>query len=288
MSAKKKAGAQRKTRGLASPDAENLDALNFIPRQQLTMILRWWWLLAFGILVGAGLGWTAHKLQPPIYEARAVISTNINFSRTGALTDIEEDNAMGVVGDLIDSRDVMARTVLAANGAGNSIQLDEFRQAASIDRTDADWYLRVRSRDPQSAAQLANLWSQAAYSALKVALGHALIADGLQRHQDGLVTCLERLTEISPVMAGCNRQLTDIQQELKDTSAQVFEETLASKGILPAMAFQISQPADIPLSPAASNRGLMILSGGLAGLVLSTWMVLAGLPDLIRRKNHGR
>jgi hypothetical protein len=258
----------------------------FSPRDTVQTISRFWWIIVLFMVLGASLGLLFHRLQNPVYEARAVLSTSINYARTGAMTDVEEDNAVGMVGDLIQSPAVRAKVLQAAKTQGISLSEDEFISNAFADRTGADWTLRVRSRSPQVAAALANLWVDQAYQALGDAVEHAIVADQLERYQDSLVTCLGQSTAVEPVQAVCQGQEIDtLHQDLQDTSRKIKAEVMASQGVLSALTFALSARAQVPTKPVLFGQNNVALAGSLIGLILAIWTVSSGWLD--RRSRHG-
>lgn len=262
------------------------DSLPYVPRDDLAAALRWWWLIALFMIVGGCLGWLIHLIEPPVYETRAVLSTTINFARTGDLTDSEEDFAFGIVGDVITSPAVLDKTVTAAEAVGLPINKDDLKNDLYAERTDTDWYFRVRHHDPQMAAAIANLWSEQAYNTLTAALQHAILAESLQRRADRLAGCIEQV-DLAPVTAVCQElDFALVQQNLTDTSKQAVAELEASLGVSPAMTFLLSERAEIPSEPSRGGQNTLILAGSLAGLVVGLAAVLSHFPDRLTRNSR--
>ncbi len=258
-------------------DTPESGALNeaFFPLDTLENALRSWWVVVLVMLLGACAGWVVHRLHPPIYEAQSAITVAIDFTHTGQLTDVEEDYAIGVVGDVIGS----------VVDPGNPASAVAPTQNTTLERYNNTWTLRVRDRDPQAAAQLANRWAQAAYSALTDAHSHALAADRLIRIQDSLQSCLEQSVASGPVQAVCAlNNLDTIQTDLVDMGAVLQQEQLASQGILPYTTFALTGTAEPPTSPAIYRQGQMVLAGALIGLVLAIWGVYLRLPARLARR----
>ena len=145
----------------------------WIPFDLIQVGLRLWWVWVVGICLGGGLGYGLQSLFPPLYQAGAVITTGIDFSQTGQLTDVEEDIIIQAVGDIIESDPVIEATLLQANTHGITLDRPEFDEMNFLQRRFTDWLLVVRSRDPGQAALLANLWAGSAWSALSEATGLA-------------------------------------------------------------------------------------------------------------------
>ncbi len=255
----------------------------FSPRETLDRALRTWWLVALMMVLGAGVGWGVHRMQPPVYEAKAAISVSIDFTHTGALTDVEEDYAIGVVGDVIGSSAVMDAAAVAAQQEGYAAA--GLAQNAYLERYNNVWTLRVRDPNPQAAAGLANQWAQAAYSTLSDAHSHALAADRLIRLQNSLQSCLEQSVASGPVQAVCAlNNLDTIQADLADMGATLQQEQLASQGILAYTSFALTGKAEPPASPAIYHQGQMMLAGALIGLVLAVWGIYLQIPARLARR----
>ena len=55
------------------------------------------------MIAGGLLGLLVSQVRAPIFESSAVFSVTIDYTQTGALTDIQEDQAMRGVGSVIFS-----------------------------------------------------------------------------------------------------------------------------------------------------------------------------------------
>ncbi len=270
--------------GAESPAARTMNA-DFTPLETLDRALRNWWVIALMMVLGAGAGWLVHQLQPPIFETKSAISVAIDFTHTGTLTDVEEDYAIGVVGDVIGSSAVMGKVAADAQQAGYAGSAAGLAQNTSMERYNNVWVLRVRDRDPQAAAWLANDWAQAAYSILEEAHAHALAADRLTRLQASLASCLEQSVANSPARSECNLDhLGAVQTDLTQMDAILQTEQAASRGTLPYTTYSLAQTAPVPAAPAVFQQGQMMLAGALIGLVLSLWLTYALIPSRIARR----
>jgi uncharacterized protein involved in exopolysaccharide biosynthesis len=80
---------------------------DFVPSEVIKRAIRLWWLLALLMIAGGVAGVLASRLQKPVYESQASITTSIDFAYAGRLSDDEEDYLISSVGDVIDSSDVL-------------------------------------------------------------------------------------------------------------------------------------------------------------------------------------
>ena len=261
----------------------------FTPRDTLDAALGLWWFVVVVMLFGAAAGWAFHQMRPAIYEGRASLSTGIDYVRTGPLNDLEEDQAMELVGDVIKSDDTRLMTLDLAASQGVSISEAEFTESSFMERQNYTWVLRVRYADPDTAALLTNAWMDAAYAILEEAYGHALIAEGLLQYSQSLNTCLENSISSEPVQALCTAEnLAEIQTELITVNNAKKEELLASRGLFPAMAFTIIERASVPPAPVQYDRNTIVFSGAVLGFVLAVWLISFGVPvKLLARRKTG-
>ena len=94
----------------------------FSPRESLERILARWWVIVLITVLGGIVGWTFHFLQPPIYEASAVITINMDFTKR-ELTQYEEDYAFNAAGAIIASTPVEDQIVSEARAQGIPIDI---------------------------------------------------------------------------------------------------------------------------------------------------------------------
>ncbi len=270
-------GAASSTNGTMNED--------FSPLDTLESALHHWWVVTLMMILGAGAGWAIHRFQPPVYEARASIAVAIDFTHTGAMTDVEEDYAIGIVGDVIGSTAVMEFVAEDAQQAGYAGSAAGLAQNTYMERYNNIWTLLVRDPDPQAAAWLANRWAQVAYSTLGDAQSHALAADRLSRLQDSLASCLEQSVATGPAQALCNLDHLDtIQADLAKIGSTLNQEQLASQGILPYVTFTLPETAQTPNRPVIYGQGAMMLAGALIGLALSLWGIYLRLPTRLAHR----
>ena len=72
-----------------------------IPRDSLSVTIKFWWVLELGMVLGSLGGWVAHRLQPPIYEGRVEFSLQIDYTRTGLLSEYQQDQILQNVSSII-------------------------------------------------------------------------------------------------------------------------------------------------------------------------------------------
>jgi hypothetical protein len=256
----------------------------FRPLETLRDGLRSWWLIVVFMVMGAVVGGGAWRAFHPVFESKASISVSIDFTRTGQLSDIEEDLAMVAIGDILKSTKVTQIMISQAAEKGMIISETGLRETAFLERQNELWLLRVRDENPEMAAYLANLWLDTSYSVLQEAYLHALNAETLYKYMNSLAQCLERTANIAPVQTECGTaNLETLLIEMEKTNSSAQEEKLASLGIMPASVFTISERAAAASRSVRFGLGQLILAGALIGLLLAVAAIQLGWVERIWR-----
>ena len=233
-----------------------------------------WWMMVTLMVVGGLVGFGFHLLFPPVYEAKAVITININFQKR-ELTQIEEDTAFNAASAIITSASVMNLVISDAQVKGYSITPERFLRDFYLEGRQSVWELRVRDRDPNAAAELTNIWAQNASDALNVALTHALQADQIQAQIAGLENCLAgtspQAASIQMDCKGYSHQ--EIEKMLQDQTTSQINEINLSLGIISIMTISLTDLAAVPESPILYGQAGMVLAGAFIGLVVSLWLI---------------
>jgi len=234
---------------------------------------RWLWLV-MAMIAGGLLAWGVTSFLDPLYEANAVFTVTIDYTQTGALTDIEEDQAMRGVGDIIFSDEVVSAALTALNSAGMDLSREEFFEDAIFDREEFRWAIRYRDADPVVARQVVTAWQEQADAILQDSLEHARMAASFQEVLTGLELCLQRGTQAGGGAAECTLQNLDgILAAISDTSALITGELAQSRGLFSALAVSLSDKADLPAQPVRYQTGMLVLSGMLTGLLAAIFLL---------------
>jgi len=246
----------------------------------LRIFLGTWKILVIGVLLGGIAGLAISALLQPVYEAVAVYTFSIDFARTGLLTDIEEDQAMEVAGDILKSTAVLENTIKAVGINGIQISSTETGPVFFAERRFNQWLLKTHWKEPSVAAKLSNIWAEAARSALKNSEIAALNADSLQRHILSLETCLQNSASGMPAQPLCQASSRkDLQAELQFSGNDLLDWRSKANGYFPGLNYTWSQEAQTPASPIQQSRGGLTLAGGLTGLFGAAMLIL-----LVERK----
>jgi hypothetical protein len=247
------------------------------PVESIERIIRYWWIIVACMIMGGIAGWMISFSLPRVYQAQAEIGVYIDFTLTGALTDVEEDMAIVAIGDVIKSSDVIFLVAEQAKAGGIEMNSKAFWENAFLEREGDRWKLIVRDSDANKATKLAEIWANVSLKSLQEAYEHAFNAEKMQRYQDSLVSCLGQIVVTNPVYAFCELDsLEKIQTELQQTGVQLSAEKLAGKGILSASNFDLVQKAEVPGEAVLYGKGSLVLAGTIIGLIIA----LVSLPSL--------
>lgn len=250
--------------------------------------IRGWWLVVLFISIGVAAGWLIHLTRPEVYQARGTITTSIDFNRTGALSEVQEDQLVGLTEDLMTIPETFNKAAEKARTEGIEIDGLGFRKIAQTDRSYDTWSLLVSHSDPYTAAKLANIWREVSYQELIEAYKHAVIAENLLRYMDSLSSCMEQSVAVDPVTAYCQPgNLEDLLVELDKTGKLAVEERTAAHGISTAILFSAGEPAQVPVRPAQSGKNLLLLGGALIGFLISFLVIPTGVLNRLNWRPRG-
>jgi hypothetical protein len=258
----------------------------FSPVESFNRVLdSWWWVFLF-ILLGGLVGWGIHAIRPPVYESSAKITFNIDYAHSGQLSDVEEDQMMGIAGDVISSRAVLDKVVSAAQTLGISIDLTALNKSIFMERKAYVWVFHVRRESSPEATLLVGLWTDAAYAALSDSRSHSQNAEMLQRYLDGYVSCMQQAVTELPAQAMCSQDFTAIQDGIRQVGARLQAEKLAGQGISPALEFTYPDKATELSQPVQYGRNQIMLAAAVIGFVLGIWSVNLGIPARLARSRR--
>jgi len=242
-----------------------------------------WWMMVILMIMGGITGWIFHLFYPPVYEAKAVITINMDFAKR-QLTQYEEDTAFNAAGAIITSSDVKNLVIAEAQVNGYSIDLSRIQRDFYLEEKQSVWELRVRDRDPKVAAALTNIWAEKATNALDLALYHALQAEQLQVQIDGLENCLAGTSgQAASTQMDCkDYSQEELQAMLQDQTDKLVQEKKSSLGFIPIMAIGLTELASVPEKSAIYGQANLVLAGACIGLVVSLWVI-----NTLKVSHHG-
>jgi uncharacterized protein involved in exopolysaccharide biosynthesis len=236
----------------------------FLPLHIVKNTFDSWWIVVLIMTVGGIGGWIFHFFQPPVYEATAVITANIDFQKR-ELTQYEEDHAFGAAAAILTSTGVKNQIVTEAQRNGISINVNQLQQQMFLERRQSVWELRIRNRDPEIAVKLVNWWAENADKALYVALEHAIGADQIRDQISSLIG-----RQSGSGSFGLN---SEFRVTLSDLSNDYLQEQRLSLGLISIMKFAITGLATIPERPILYNLSNLVIAGAFIGFIVSLWVV---------------
>jgi len=240
------------------------------------LLRRWPWVFLAGVLGGL-LGLAASWVIPPVYEAVAVVGVGVDPGRALPMDDATRRLALDRVREvfLADTTLEAVRLGAGQDAAADFSTVNQLRDTLRLSEIDAGWELGVRSRLPERAAALANLWSEISVRALQEAGRHAWAAADLQAKWY-IVGC--RLVPAADQAMTAQWECKDRPEDYDPEQAlsEIQTEAVLSRGVLPSMSFAALQQAEPPASPLTTPRALLGLAGCLAGVLGGVVAAMAG------------
>jgi hypothetical protein len=225
--------------------------------------------LLIGLVIAGGLLALAVSLAlPPVYEARALMVVQIDFEQTGPLDELEQDQVIIAVENLFYSPAVLEPVNQQLSEAGNAAAPLAVNRNIYVERRRSELYLAVRAAGAQAAAEAANAWAQQAYAVLENAHAHALQADALADYLAAIQSC-PAVPQGAAVPDLCqDLDPAEIEAAAAQITSAIQNEMQAGSGMISALVFELSRPAEAPSQPAAYSRALILVGGALAGFVV--------------------
>jgi uncharacterized protein involved in exopolysaccharide biosynthesis len=245
----------------------------YSPLDSFQNVLNHWWWIVLLALAGGGVGWIFHRMQPPVYEARAVLTVMIDYTQTAPLTEYDQDHMIGIVKAIVLSKNVIDR--VSFESQQQHIQGDglEYERTIFLERRHSVLELIVRGSNPQVVASLANLWAEIAYDTLIEAQRNAVQARLLRGELIALEGCLRLPAESEKPEVCSDLPAGEIQTRIQTLEPQVHEVEVITKGIIPPLSFELSQKASEPDAPVAYGANLLTFSGAMIGFLAGVLLV---------------
>lgn len=239
------------------------------PLEIIEASLKYGWLLIIVMLLGAGGGYLIQAITPPQYESKAVFSVMIDYTMTGKLTDIEEDQAITTAGDVFQSTQVVEATLdQIKQQQGITLSVADFQKMSYLERTNSEWTLRIRADQPDVSTQIVNIWAEQADRALKEGLRYAHLAHTYHQKLNSLAGCVEQVPSVEPAAPICGYPtFADLQGAMQKFSDDAVKESEQSQGLLAALTITWVNRAMESGSPVNESRNLVMLSGAGLGLL---------------------
>lgn len=218
------------------------------------------------MIIGGLLGWLVSAFLPPIYEATAVVTTNLSIAPDGNVTEIMVDAEIDHVGELVFHPAVIEGVIEAEAQLGNPLNLEDLTTASSIERRLMNTLIKVRNADPTVAARIATSWAEVFFATLTDAYPHAVLVSDAQLRLDMLENCLtsERAMATNFCLDLNSSGADAIRAE---ANAVIVAESPASLGLTRYLNVSALQEAAVPAKPDAHRASTMVLAGAFIGLI---------------------
>jgi hypothetical protein len=248
-----------------------------IPSDLLKRLIRWWWLMLLCMIAGGAAGILVVKLQKPVYESQASITTSIDFAYAGRINEAQQDSLISAIGDIIDSSSVMSVVKQKAEEAGISLSDQQIKDRFTKSRQGYRWELTVRANDAQIAQSLTQIWVESADEALAQMHIKSQETLAMRSAQLALQNCFSQSVVVDPAASYCSTEnLTTIRDVLDETSTSKKLSTLPDAILLSTISTQITDDAYLPTHPVLLNRNLTTLAGSFCGLLIGLGFLLVG------------
>ncbi len=242
-----------------------------------------WLILVVFILIGALIAFAFSFLKEPIYEATALVTSNLHLNKDGSVNEFMLDSQINHIGELYYNPNVVQKLIEREYENGIHIDLETLKEIATVERRMLNSLIKIRHKDPEVAADIASNWAEILYKTLEQAYPYALEAS---RAKDTLVL-LENCdnTNSNPeytieIDAFCQSMTkSEYDQALATAKETVLQNDRNSLGLSEYLNVSQYQPAAIPAKPVSFHRGSMVLAGGVIGLLFA-FMIL-----IIRKQN---
>lgn len=224
------------------------------------------WLLVFAAMfAGALIGALLSLALPPVYEARALLSTNLELVQDANITEIILDAEINHIGELVFHPDVVSALIEKEADNGSALTLEELRKNSSIERQLMNTVIKVRDQSPEDAARIASEWAEILFIRLNEAYEHAVLLSSAKQQYNAVRDCLTAQPK-APQAYCASLSAESTRAELERLVEIIIAESPKTLGLTVALNVSQFQPAVLPREPLYNSRGALILGGALAGL----------------------
>jgi hypothetical protein len=233
------------------------------------------------MIAGGLLGFLISQAKTPLYESSAIFSVTIDYAQTGALTDIQEDQAMRGVGGVIFSDLVIDKALSQINKESDlAISRADFLENSFLDREEFRWTLRYRDSDPKNAEMAVNAWAKNANAIIQEGLKHSLTSIVLLDDLERTKICLFEFSNGNKQNDCGNNDFDSVVNSINKISAQIQEEKTASLGLFNALSVTLVNKGVSSQTAVLGLRNLMVISGALIGFFLS--IIIIAIEEMKR------
>jgi hypothetical protein len=250
---------------------------DFVPSAMIKRLIRWWWLILLMMIAGGAAGILAVKLQKPVYESQASITTSIDYAYAGRITDAQEDSLIAVIGDEISSTATLNTVKQKAAALNIPVSDDVIKNRFTKSRQGYRWELTVRDNDPQKAQKLTQIWVDAADEELAKFQAKSQAILQMRSAQLALQNCFSQSVVVEPASAYCSiKNMETLRDVLSETATSKKLSNLQNAILLSNISTEKTDDAYLPDSPVLLKRNLSTLAGCFCGLLVGLGFLIFG------------
>jgi uncharacterized protein involved in exopolysaccharide biosynthesis len=236
-----------------------------------------WISLLLVIVLGGVVGYLCGFFLPPIYEAKAVLTTNIDIKENRpVITEIMVDSQLNYIGQLMFNPKIIDPLLSQEAGLGNPIKLEDLEAMSSIERQLMNTIIKVHGKDPAITARIATSWAKLAFETLLEAKSHVLTIAEANQELSFIESCFpskRTVTEDVPTKAAdgafCDGLSYETARTQLDEATKILNaEETKTLGLTTYINVSQFIPASLPINPSSNNQGMMTLSGMIIGIVV--------------------
>ena len=259
-------------------------------------LLRFWWVISLGMILGGLAGWVFSRFHQPIYEATAYYQVTMDeqalVKRLGLDPQTEVDFLMvnpylTLAADLFYSPDIRESVTTNLDAEGIHLSPADFNTRNFIlDRRGSVWFVTARDSDPDRAVKMADLWLQTTDGHLREFQAHAVQLQVLKLQNSLVERCFTdfSFSEANLCAGTTFASLQEVNTFLGGLVDQIATEDVSSRGIDPLLSFVIDRPAVATASPMLYARSNLMVAGGLVGLLIAIVLVFTIKRTVFARK----
>jgi len=247
---------------------------DYSPSLVFSRFLRFWWLIVLLMILGGAIGVLISRTHRPIYESRAEITTALDYSLLGKLTDTEEDQVYTSVGQLLNSTVVQNEVLNQVKARNIGLSDKEVIDSLVLSRQENVWLLNVRLNDPKMAQEIDQIWSSSAMKALTDMKTKAVVGYNSQQYLNSLVDCMQQSVVAENPLSDCGSQnVSELQKEIDRVIDDPDSQLVSSSILLLHLSFELTTEPTLPAAPVLLSQNISALTGMITALALGIFFL---------------
>jgi uncharacterized protein involved in exopolysaccharide biosynthesis len=238
-----------------------------------------WLVIVILMIIGALLGFGFSFFKKPIYEASALVTTNMALNEEGSVDEFMMDAQINHIGDLYYNSVVIEELIEREADKGINLDLETLKEIASIERRMLSTLVKIRHVDPKIAAQIASDWAEILYNKLQEAYPYALELTTAKNTLFLLENCGNPPEDVEPDAFCESMTKEEYDRALSEAKDIILKNSKKSLGLSEYLNVVQWQAAEIPTKALIYHRGSMVFAGSVIGLLIA-------LVAIILRKSH--